>query len=28
MHRLIHHPLLFKRVHLVHHQSTNPSPWA
>ena len=27
MHRLIHHPKLFKHVHLVHHQSTNPSPW-
>ncbi|NCI47884.1 sterol desaturase family protein [Sediminibacterium soli] len=27
-HRLIHHPLLFRRVHLVHHRSTNPSPWA
>jgi sterol desaturase/sphingolipid hydroxylase (fatty acid hydroxylase superfamily) len=28
MHRLIHHKKLFKLVHLVHHQSTNPSPWA
>lgn len=28
MHRLIHHPKLFKLVHLVHHRSTNPSPWA
>lgn len=28
MHRLMHHPKLFKHVHLVHHQSTNPSPWA
>ena len=27
-HRLMHHPLLFKYIHLVHHQSTNPSPWA
>jgi Delta7-sterol 5-desaturase len=27
-HRLIHHPFLFKIVHLVHHKSTNPSPWA
>jgi len=27
-HRLMHHPLLFKHVHLVHHKSTNPSPWA
>lgn len=27
MHRLVHHPKLFKKVHLVHHQSTNPSPW-
>jgi Delta7-sterol 5-desaturase len=27
-HRLMHHPALFKRVHLVHHKSTNPSPWA
>ncbi len=26
-HRAMHHPLLFKRVHLVHHKSTNPSPW-
>ncbi len=28
MHRLIHQPTLYKRIHLVHHKSTNPSPWA
>ena len=28
MHRLMHHPKLFKRFHVVHHKSTNPSPWA
>lgn len=28
MHRLIHHPKLFKHIHLVHHQSTNPTPLA
>ncbi len=27
-HRLMHHPAIFRRVHLVHHRSTNPSPWA
>jgi len=27
-HRLMHHPRLFKWFHLVHHESTNPSPWA
>jgi len=27
MHRAMHHPTLFKHVHLVHHKSTNPSPW-
>lgn len=27
MHRLLHHKRLFKRAHLVHHQSINPSPW-
>lgn len=27
MHRLLHHKKLFKTVHLVHHKSTNPSPW-
>lgn len=26
-HRLIHTKSLFKMVHLVHHQSTNPTPW-
>lgn len=28
MHRIIHHPTLFKRIHLVHHKSTNPTPLA
>lgn len=28
MHRLMHHKKLFRVFHLVHHQSTNPSPWA
>ncbi|MDH0675494.1 sterol desaturase family protein [Empedobacter sp. GD03861] len=27
MHRLMHHPKVFKYVHLVHHKSTNPSPF-
>jgi lathosterol oxidase len=27
MHRLLHHPKIFRYVHLVHHQSTNPSPF-
>ena len=27
MHRMMHQPQLFKWVHLVHHKSTNPSPW-
>jgi sterol desaturase/sphingolipid hydroxylase (fatty acid hydroxylase superfamily) len=26
-HRLIHHPRLFRRVHLRHHRSNNPSPF-
>ncbi|MEO6613731.1 MAG: sterol desaturase family protein [Chitinophagaceae bacterium] len=28
MHRLMHHPAVFRLVHLVHHKSTNPSPFA
>lgn len=28
MHRLVHQPVLFRRVHKVHHLSKNPSPWA
>ncbi|HYF02007.1 MAG TPA: sterol desaturase family protein [Patescibacteria group bacterium] len=28
MHRAVHHPKLFKKIHLTHHKSTNPSPWA
>lgn len=28
VHRMMHSPLLFKMFHLVHHRSTNPSPWA
>ena len=27
-HRAMHHPRLFKIFHRVHHQSTNPTPWA
>lgn len=27
-HRAMHHPLLFRTVHRVHHLSTTPSPWA
>lgn len=27
-HRLMHHPAIFRQVHLLHHRSTNPSPWA
>jgi Delta7-sterol 5-desaturase len=27
-HRLMHHKKLFRWFHLVHHESTNPSPWA
>jgi lathosterol oxidase len=27
-HRLMHHPRVFRWFHLVHHRSTNPSPWA
>jgi lathosterol oxidase len=27
-HRLMHHKSVFRFVHLVHHRSTNPSPWA
>lgn len=26
-HRIMHHPKLFRWIHKVHHQSTNPSPW-
>ncbi|WP_296700705.1 sterol desaturase family protein [Algoriphagus sp.] len=26
-HRLLHIPFLFKKVHLIHHTSTNPNPW-
>ena len=28
MHRLLHHKSIFRYTHHVHHQSTNPSPWA
>ena len=27
-HRLMHHPKLYRRTHLVHHLSVYPSPWA
>lgn len=26
-HRIMHHPMLFKLFHLVHHKSTSPTPW-
>lgn len=28
IHRMMHHPKIFKYVHAVHHHSHNPSPWA
>ena len=28
MHRLMHHPKIFRLIHLIHHKSINPSPWA
>lgn len=28
MHRLLHHPRIFRYVHLLHHRSVTPSPWA
>ncbi|PBQ30953.1 sterol desaturase [Sphingobacteriaceae bacterium] len=28
IHRMMHSPMLFKMFHLIHHKSTNPSPWA
>ena len=27
-HRLMHHKKIFRFVHLIHHKSVNPSPWA
>ena len=27
IHRLFHHPLLFKHLHSGHHYSTKPTPW-
>ncbi|RZM21594.1 MAG: sterol desaturase family protein [Pedobacter sp.] len=27
LHRLLHHKQLFRLTHLLHHRSTNPSPW-
>lgn len=27
IHRLMHQPKLYRYIHLVHHKSTNPSPW-
>ena len=28
MHRTIHNPKLYKKVHFTHHKSINPTPWA
>ena len=27
MHRTVHQPKLYKKIHLLHHKSINPSPW-
>jgi len=27
IHRLMHLPAFYRTVHLIHHKSTNPSPW-
>lgn len=27
-HRLMHHPSVYRKMHLTHHKSVNPSPWA
>jgi sterol desaturase/sphingolipid hydroxylase (fatty acid hydroxylase superfamily) len=27
IHRVLHHPLLFKQLHSGHHRSTEPTPW-
>lgn len=27
IHRIMHHPKLYRKIHLIHHKSTNPSPW-
>lgn len=27
MHRTVHHPKIYKKIHLLHHKSINPSPW-
>lgn len=28
IHRLLHRPLLFRRLHFLHHKSCNPTPWS
>jgi sterol desaturase/sphingolipid hydroxylase (fatty acid hydroxylase superfamily) len=28
VHRAMHHPSIYKLVHLTHHRSVNPTPWA
>lgn len=27
IHRMMHQPKLYRKIHLIHHKSTNPSPW-
>ena len=28
MHRVLHHPIMFRRYHRLHHQSYEPNPWS
>lgn len=28
MHRLLHHKKIYRHTHVIHHKSTNPSPWS